>query len=84
MVTEPLRGHLATLVSRFAQSVGGEHLGFETLDNATYRAAVKNVFNQDVLPDFDLANTRFLLSFGAVSSPLGFSHPLEHRLRRVS
>ncbi len=65
MVTDPLRGHLGTLVSRFAESVGGRYMSFETLDNATYRAAVKSVFNQDLLPDFDLANTRFLLSFGA-------------------
>ena len=65
LVTDPLRGHLGTVVSRFAQSVGGRHMSFDTLDNATYRAAVKGVFNQDLLPDFDLANTRFLLSFGA-------------------
>ena len=65
MITEPLRGHLGLLAGRFAQSVGAEHLGFEALDNNTYRAAVKNVFGQDQLPDFDLENTKFLLSFGA-------------------
>ncbi len=64
-VTEPLRGHLATLVGRFTQAVGGRHLGFEALDDNTYRAAVKNVFGQDLLPDFDLENTGFLLIFGA-------------------
>ena len=65
MVTEPLRGHLGKLVGRFADSVGGRHMGFETLDANTYRAAVKNVFGRELLPDFDLENTRFLLSFGA-------------------
>jgi anaerobic selenocysteine-containing dehydrogenase len=65
MVTEPLRGHLGMLVDRFANAMGGRHLGFEVLDNNTYRAAIKNVFGQDQMPDFDLANTRFLLSFGA-------------------
>ena len=65
MVTDPLRGHLGSLVRRFTLSVGGRYLGFDTLDNATYRAAIKSVFDQDLLPDFDLANTRFLLSFGA-------------------
>lgn len=65
MVTDPLRGHLGNLVGRFANSVGGRYLSFDTLDNATYRAAIKGVFNQDLLPDFDLGNTRFLLSFGA-------------------
>ena len=65
MITEPLRGHLGLLVNRFASAIGGEQLGFETIDNNTLRAAVKNVFNQDSLPDFDLENSRFILSFGA-------------------
>ena len=39
-VTEPLRGHLATLVTRFSKAVGGRHLGFEALDDNTYRTAV--------------------------------------------
>ncbi len=65
MITEPLRGHLGLLVDRFASAIGGEHLGFETIDNNTFRKAVKNVFNQDSLPDFDFENSRFILSFGA-------------------
>ena len=65
MITEPLRGHLGLLVDRFASAIGGEHLGFETIDNNTFRKAVKNVFNQDYLPDFDFENSRFILSFGA-------------------
>ena len=65
MITEPLRGNMATLVDRFTQAVGGTHRGFETLDNNTYRKALKNVYRQDLLPDFDLEHTTFLLSFGA-------------------
>ena len=65
MVTEPLRGHLGTVVNRFAGSIGAKHLSFDTLDNVTYRTAIKNVFGQQLLPDFDLGNTRFLLSFGS-------------------
>jgi anaerobic selenocysteine-containing dehydrogenase len=65
MVTEPMRGHLGMLVGRFAQALGGRHLGFEALDNNTYRTAVKDIFGQDILPDFDLAKCKFLLSFGA-------------------
>lgn len=65
MITEPLRGHLGLLTDRFASAIGGEHLGFEAIDNNTYRAAVKNVFQQDSLPDLDLENSRFILSFGA-------------------
>ncbi len=65
MITEPLRGHMALLVDRFSSAIGAEHLGFEAIDNNTYRAAVKNVFEQDSMPDFDLDNAAFILSFGA-------------------
>ena len=65
MATEPLRGHMGMLVERFAGAVGSEHLGFEAVDNNTLRTAVKNVFQQDVLPDFDIDNASFILSFGA-------------------
>jgi len=65
MITAPLRGHMAVLADKFAAAVGGERLGFEAIDNNTYRAAIKNVFDQDSLPDLDLENSQFILSFGA-------------------
>ena len=65
MVTKPMRGHLGLLTSRFAQATGIEHLTFEAVDNNVYRAAVKSVYEQDVLPDFDMENANFILSFGA-------------------
>jgi len=65
MITAPLRGHMAVLADKFAAAIGGERLGFEAIDNNTYRAAVKNVFDQDSLPDLDLENSKFILSFGA-------------------
>jgi anaerobic selenocysteine-containing dehydrogenase len=65
LITEPMRAHPALIAGRFAGAFGGRHLGFEALDQATYRAAVKSVYGQDLLPDFDLANANFLLSFGA-------------------
>ena len=65
MITEPLRGNLGMVAGRFATAFGGRHLGFEALDNITYRSAIKNVFQQELLPDFDLENTSVLLSFGA-------------------
>ncbi len=51
MITAPLRGHMAVLADKFASAIGGERLGFEAIDNNTYRAAIKNVFDQDSLPD---------------------------------
>ena len=65
LVTEPLSGPLGTIASRFAQTFGGSHITFEALSNATYQAAVKNVFDQELLPDLDIGNANFLLSFGA-------------------
>ena len=65
LITEPMRAHPAMIAGRFAGAFGGRHLGFEPFDQTTYRAAVKSVFGQELLPDFDLANANFLLSFGA-------------------
>ena len=65
LITEPMRAHPALIASRFADAFGGRHLGFEPLDQVTYRSAVKSVYGQDLLPDFDLSNANFLLSFGA-------------------
>jgi anaerobic selenocysteine-containing dehydrogenase len=65
LITEPMRAHPALIAGRFATAFGGRRLEFEALDQTTYRAAVKSVYGQDLLPDFDLANANFLLSFGA-------------------
>jgi anaerobic selenocysteine-containing dehydrogenase len=70
MVTKPMRGHLGMLTERFAQAAGIEHLKFEAADNNVYRTAVKNVYRQPgqsevPLPDFDIENANFILSFGA-------------------
>ena len=65
LITEPLRAHSGLIASRFAAAFNGKHLGFEALDQTTYRAAVRNVYGQDLLPDFDIANANYLLSFGA-------------------
>ena len=65
MVTEPLRGHLGGVARRFSEAYGGRHMAFEALDNVVLRRAVKEVFDQDLLPDLDIDNTRYLLSFGA-------------------
>ena len=65
LATEPLRGHLAIVVNRFVEAYGGRHLAFEPMDQGVFRAAVKSVFGQESLPDFDIENSRYLLSFGA-------------------
>jgi len=65
LVTQPLRGHLALLASEFVQAYGGKHMAFETLEQVTLRQSVKDVFGQDRLPDFDIENSKYLISFGA-------------------
>lgn len=65
LITEPLRGTLARIAGQFATSLGGRHLGFAALDRNTEKAAIKAVFGQDLLPDFDLAQANYVLSFGA-------------------
>ena len=65
MITRPTRGHLGLLTSRFATAVGAELMPFEAIDNNVYRDAVENVYQQSVLPDLDIKNANFILSFGA-------------------
>ena len=65
MVTEPLGAHLGTVVERFVSSFGGRHLPYEPLERTTQRAAVRQVFGQELMPDFDIENAGFILSFGA-------------------
>ena len=65
LATEPLKGHLALAVSRFAQAHGALHAPFEPKDQTVLRAAMKRLFDQDLLPDFDIQNARYLLSFGS-------------------
>ncbi|MBI2866360.1 MAG: molybdopterin-dependent oxidoreductase [Chloroflexi bacterium] len=67
LATQPLRGHLALLVDRFVSSYGpgAQHLAYQPLEDTVLRAAVQRTLGTSVLPEFDIANTRFLLSFGA-------------------
>jgi len=41
VVTEPLAGHRALVVDRFARALGGQHLAFESLPQAVVAAAVR-------------------------------------------
>lgn len=65
VVTNPLRGHLGWVASRFAEVRGGKHMTFDPVEQGVLHGAVKRVFDADVLPDFDIANAHTVLSFGA-------------------
>ena len=65
LITPPLRGRLGQVVDRFATDFGLRRLTLETLGESVLRRAVKDVFNADRLPHFDIANAAFVLNFGA-------------------
>ena len=65
MATEPLGGHLGLVVDRFASRFGGRRISYEPVERTTLRQAVKRVFDQDTMPDFDIENAGYVLSFGA-------------------
>ena len=65
MVTDPVGAHLGMVLERFVSRFGGRHLPYEPLERTTLRAAVKQVFGQDMMPDFDIENAAYVLSFGA-------------------
>ena len=66
MLTPQLSGSLAELADRFMRSFGSSrHLSFELLAPDWLRQANHQNFGQANLPYYDVAETRYLLSFGA-------------------
>jgi len=83
-VSKGVRGHLANLMELFMDGLGSGHLVHYDLNHphALY-AANRKTFGEDLLPYYDIRNTRYLLSFGAdylndwlspVHNGLGFGH----------
>ena len=65
LATEPTGGHLGLVIDRFTSAFGGRHMPYEALERTNLRTAIKRVFNQDVMPDFDIEQSGYILSFGA-------------------
>ena len=65
LVTDPMGGHAGLVAQTFADKYGARHIPFEPLEQTNLKSAIKAVFDQDRVPDFDLENTNFILSFGA-------------------
>ena len=65
MITEPGNSHLSLLVSKFIDSYKGHHIRWEPLEQTVLREAIKKVFGQDQIPDFQIEKTNHLLSFGS-------------------
>jgi anaerobic selenocysteine-containing dehydrogenase len=65
VVTNPLRGHLGSVASKFAAQYDGKHMAFDPVEQGVLHGAVKSVLGQDQLPTFDISNAQTVLSFGA-------------------
>ncbi len=66
LLTPQLSGTLAELTSGFMRSFGSpHHLSFDLLGPDWLRTATRQSFGQPYLPWYDLAETSYLLSFGA-------------------
>ena len=65
MITPPINGPAGSITDKFCSAFNGRRLNFEPLSNATLIETMKIVFGQDSLPDLDISNTNYLLSFGA-------------------
>ncbi|TMF01472.1 MAG: twin-arginine translocation signal domain-containing protein, partial [Chloroflexi bacterium] len=64
LLTGPLRGTRALLAGNFARAYGAEWQQLDLLAEAPLREAVRRVFGQDTLPDFDVEHAQYVLSFG--------------------
>jgi menaquinone reductase, molybdopterin-binding-like subunit len=65
LATGPIRGKLAEVTNRFAKDYGAKAMGYDPIDQTVLRTAIKNIYDQDALPDFDIAHADLILSFGA-------------------
>ena len=63
--TDPVNAHIGMVVDSFASAYGARRMTYEPLEQTTLRAAMKQVFGQDALPDLDIGNAASVLSFGA-------------------
>lgn len=65
LITPSLRGSIAKVASTFSEAHGTKILAFDPLDEAPLYKAISDVFGEDALPDFDIANAGTILSFGS-------------------
>ncbi len=65
LATGPGGGHAGLVGRRFAEKFGGKYAPYETLESTNLKMAISTVFGQERIPDFDIENSNFVLSFGA-------------------
>jgi anaerobic selenocysteine-containing dehydrogenase len=65
LVTDPIGGHLGFVVDAFVSKTEIKRHVYEPLETNVVRRAVEEIFGQSAMPDFDIENAEYLLSFGA-------------------
>jgi len=65
------------LLGRFMETVGGQRVEWETLNEAPLREATRIAFGEDVVPQYDFEQAEFVVSFGADFIE-GWLSPVEH------
>ena len=65
MATDPINAHLDMVVNSFVSAYGARRMTYDPLEQTTVKTAMKQVFGQDRMPDFDIGNAGSVLSFGA-------------------
>ncbi len=65
LITDPVGSHMGLVVNRFSEALGAEHMTYEPLERTVLKASMRQVFGQDAMPDFDIENAAYILSFGA-------------------
>ena len=65
LVSDPIGGVGGGIASRFMSAYGGQYLTYQALDDINLRRALSDLLGADALPEFDIANTRYLYTFGA-------------------
>ena len=65
LATEPVGGHMGKVVERFASRTGVRHMPYEILDGTNLQTSIRQVYGLDAMPDFDIGNASYLLTFGA-------------------
>ncbi len=74
MLTEPMRGHAGLVAGRFMKSLGSTHrVAWDPLGSDAMLSAHAAVYGVRDLPEHDLANARYLLSFSGDFLETGIS-----------
>ena len=88
LITPPLTGTLAELVSSWSAALGARWVRYEPFGYEAIRAANERVFGRREVPHYDFARAEMVVSFGAdfletFGSPVGFArdHAGQRRVR---